>query len=165
MEEKKKRGRPKKSESQSLLKTVKTEKKPKKVKSDSVTKTKKVKSITKGLKKQTIQKESIAFPGIMINVDIWNKYTPIDDVNIGDEIITACGYHGFVTGKQPDHISILDTKGYGYRTVVKEAVFRLGEGKNNPDYVHEMKLRKMSKKRGNVSTIETDYEEDEYDER
>lgn len=161
MEEKKKRGRPKKQQDgkESLLKKIKIDKKPK------ITKTKKsntgnnkAKSVAKKLKKLTIQRDSVAFPGIILNVTIWQDFTPFENINTGDEVITACGYHGFVISKNNEtkfpYVCLNDIHGNGFRTVTIEAIHRLGEGKNNPDYIHEMKLRKMSKQRGNVATIE-----------
>jgi len=142
-----------KKKKESLIKSTKIPRKKSKKMKTSTAKNK----VSKNKKRITIQKPCLLIPGRMKNIVVWEDPTPFDDVFEGDEVVTACGYHGFVDSKWPNStyrsISVIDMHGHGYRTVLAEAIIKISDGKNDPEYIYELDQRKASRKQGNISTI------------
>ena len=146
---------------QSALKTVR--KKSRKMKS-AVVKTK----VPKGLKRLVIHT-----PGYIretVDHTVWEQPTPLSELNIGDEIITACGWNGYIDeiGYSPtfglDFVSLKDKHGNGHRTVLAKAVYRIGDGKNDENYIFEANARKNRTRQATAASAEgdeTDWKENE----
>jgi len=141
---------------ESLIKSTKIPRKTSKKMKTTTAKNK----VSKNKKRITIQKPCTLIPGRIKDIVIWEEPTPFDEIFEGDEVVTACGYHGFVDSKWPNSIypsiALIDMHGHGYRTVMTEAIIKISDGKNDPEYVYEMERRKASKKQGNISTIVSD---------
>lgn len=143
--------------SESALKTVR--KKSRKMKS-AVVKTK----VPKGLKRMVIH--TSGYIRETVDHTVWEQPTPLSELNIGDEIITACGWNGYIDeiGFSPtlgqDYVGLKDKHGNGHRAVLAQAVYRIGDGKNDENYIFEANAKKNAKRIAtSASEDNSDWEE------